>query len=360
MKKCASNAVVTPLRKAASYEPRIAILGIWVDTWLTRGKYGIYVAVRGSYGALTGSTRRKIIPIYGRVSYVAVTRIPSLVLQNTWHYIYVIIRYTVTGTHFLNLSYVAHTRRLYAKVWPRHKNEAAIIMQWGKWQFGSNLKINQWQRDEKQVEEDEEQTPNPSAIIWSFTPWSHLHVKVRPVRATSDNTLLKPKRHSLCCHGFMVHAFLLRMHTNVVYFRVMRRLCRREWNWRCVNLHPWQRTRDHGVWRLTLTAYSFREIQWDVAISWQLRGVRGCYRVYVVVAGFTSHSFSRKSPCVTLTGRLYMYVWPLHYTEHTSYSSGYNIHNANCDNANGVIQGFMWSHYAYIIVLHHSWGCIRR
>ena len=46
-----SNAVVTPLRKAASYEPRIAILGIWVDTWLTRGKYGIYVAVRGSNGA---------------------------------------------------------------------------------------------------------------------------------------------------------------------------------------------------------------------------------------------------------------------------------------------------------------------
>ena len=43
-----------------------------------------------------------------------------------------------------------------------------------------------------------------------------------------------------------------RMRTNVVYFRVMRRLCRREWNWLwnwlCVNLHPWQRTRDHGMW----------------------------------------------------------------------------------------------------------------
>ena len=49
-------AVVTPLRIAASYEPRLAIFGIWGDTWLTRGKYGIYVAVRGSYGALTGST----------------------------------------------------------------------------------------------------------------------------------------------------------------------------------------------------------------------------------------------------------------------------------------------------------------
>ena len=43
-------------RKAASYEPCIAILGIWDDTWLTRGIYGIYVAVRGSYEALTGST----------------------------------------------------------------------------------------------------------------------------------------------------------------------------------------------------------------------------------------------------------------------------------------------------------------
>ena len=41
--------MVTPLRKAASYEPRIASLGILDDTWLTRGKYGIYVAVRDSY-----------------------------------------------------------------------------------------------------------------------------------------------------------------------------------------------------------------------------------------------------------------------------------------------------------------------
>ena len=49
------NAVVI-MRKAASYEPRRAILGIWDDTWLTRGKYGIYVAARGSYGTLTGST----------------------------------------------------------------------------------------------------------------------------------------------------------------------------------------------------------------------------------------------------------------------------------------------------------------
>ena len=43
----------------------------------------------------------------------------------------------------------------------------------------------------------------------------------------------------------------MRIRTNVVYFRVMRRVYRREWNWLCVNQHPWQRTRGHGVWRLT-------------------------------------------------------------------------------------------------------------
>ena len=53
IREAKTYAVVTHLRKAASYEQRIAILGIWGDTWPTRG---IYVAVRGSYGALTGST----------------------------------------------------------------------------------------------------------------------------------------------------------------------------------------------------------------------------------------------------------------------------------------------------------------
>ena len=41
------NAVVTPLRKAASYEPRIAILGIWGD---------IYVANSWQIRHLRGST----------------------------------------------------------------------------------------------------------------------------------------------------------------------------------------------------------------------------------------------------------------------------------------------------------------
>ena len=74
--------------------------------------------------------------------------------------------------------------------------------------------------------------------------------------------LLKPKRHSLRCHGFVVHALLLGMHTNVVEFRVMRRLCHREWNWQgnwqsvnhILGIHD-NGPRDHGVWRLTLTAY---------------------------------------------------------------------------------------------------------
>ena len=100
-----TSAVVTPLHKAASYEPRIAILGSWGDTWLTRGKYGIYVVVTESTWRLLP---HKISPIYYRVSYVAVTRIPSLVLRNTWHY--VIIRYSYG--ELLNLSYVAHTMDL--------------------------------------------------------------------------------------------------------------------------------------------------------------------------------------------------------------------------------------------------------
>ena len=110
-----SNAMVTPLRKAASYEPRIAILGIWGDTWITRGKYGIYVAVRGSYGALTGSTwrllPRKISPIYCRVSYVVVTRIPSLVLRDTLHYMIIRYSYGELPKADLRCSYEAALRK---------------------------------------------------------------------------------------------------------------------------------------------------------------------------------------------------------------------------------------------------------
>ena len=53
----------------------------------------------------------------------------------------------------------------------------------------------------------------------------------------------------------------MRMRTNVVYFRVMRRLYRREWYWLCMNQHPWQRTRGHGVWRLTSIAHDLISFQ---------------------------------------------------------------------------------------------------
>ena len=119
-------AVVTPLRKAmhwvlwATYSH---FRDAWGDTWLTRGKYGTYVAVRGSYGATITEVyddafcHVKSEPSTVVSPNVAVTRIPSLVLRNTWHYM--IIRYSY-GELPVNLSYIAHTRRLYAKVWPRH------------------------------------------------------------------------------------------------------------------------------------------------------------------------------------------------------------------------------------------------
>ena len=71
------------------------------------------------------------------------------------------------------------------------------------------------------------------------------------------------KRHSLRCHDFVVHALLLRMHTNVVDSE----LCEDcaianeidyEIDDAWTNIHGIHDNgpRDHGVWRLTLTAYS--------------------------------------------------------------------------------------------------------
>ena len=43
-------------------------------------------------------------------------------------------------------------------------------------------------------------------------------------------------------------------------------------------------------------------IEWDVAILWLLRGLRGCYRVYVGCYGvYVLFFFSRKSPCVAVS-----------------------------------------------------------
>ena len=114
--KTRHNAMVTPLRKAASYEPRIAILGIWGDsTWLTRGKYGSYVAVRGSYG-----------PLYCCVSYVTV------VLRNTWHY--VIICYSYGNYPKLVVTY-AHTMDGTTNGYPSLPNEFMHL---------SVSKVSQW------------------------------------------------------------------------------------------------------------------------------------------------------------------------------------------------------------------------
>ena len=77
-----------------------------VSTW----QYVVVMGpLRGLRDAFLKILPRKISPIkYWHVSYVAVTRIPSLALRNTWHY-------GAENFDFLNMSYVAHTRRLYAK-----------------------------------------------------------------------------------------------------------------------------------------------------------------------------------------------------------------------------------------------------
>ena len=84
----------------------------------------------------------------------------------------------------------------------------------------------------------------------------------------STLTLISVQR-SLRCHDavkvqrslaplsrfWTVHSLLLCMHTNVVDFRVMRRLWHREWNWQSVNHIPRiHGPRDHGVWRLAFNS----------------------------------------------------------------------------------------------------------
>ena len=110
-------AVVTPLRKAASYEPRITILGNWGDTWLTRGKYGIYVAVRGSYGALTGSTWRILEILPRKISTFYLSCLlrdgneDTLVLRNTWHYVIIRRRNFLFPKFVLRCSHEAASRK---------------------------------------------------------------------------------------------------------------------------------------------------------------------------------------------------------------------------------------------------------
>ena len=74
--------------------------------------------LRGSYGSLTGLCDAfwkvlpcKISPIYCRVSYVAVTRIPLLVLCNTWHYVIIRRRKIRFPKFVLRCSYDAALRK---------------------------------------------------------------------------------------------------------------------------------------------------------------------------------------------------------------------------------------------------------
>ena len=68
-----------------------------------------------------------------------------------------------------------------------------------------------------------------------------------------------------------VHAEPLGMRTNVVDFRVIRRLYRREWIWLCMNQQPWQRSRGHGEWRRTSIAHSYRYIILYMTRQWLVR-----------------------------------------------------------------------------------------
>ena len=84
---------------------------------------------------------------------------------------------------------------------------------------------------------------------------------------------------------------ILRMHLNVVDFRVMRRLCHREWNWlwnwRCVNQHswdPWQRT----TWSRRVTS------DFNIVLC-----NPNCLRIYMIVHAFCTRYFTSSNRCLT-------------------------------------------------------------
>ena len=169
--------MVTPLRKAATYMySHFRDLGWYVanswqiwqlrgSTWEIRDPYGSTwrLLESGEKFQMFKILPRKISPIYCHVSYVAVTRIPSIVLRNTWHY--VIIRRQ--NFLFLNLSCVAHMRRLYAKVWPRHKDKTICKIHF---------------REEQNVPSAENKT---TVSVW------HLHYHICPVDISTRDWIFK-------------------------------------------------------------------------------------------------------------------------------------------------------------------------
>ena len=111
----------------------------------------------------------------------------------------------------------------------------------------------------RKIQNNAHRMPTSTSYEWIFRRlWSKLYCTISfYFHIFTLYTLLKPKRHSLRCHGFVVHALLLRMHTNVVDFRVMRRLCHREWNWqwnwKSVNQHSWD-PRQRTTWSRCVTS----------------------------------------------------------------------------------------------------------
>ena len=75
-----------------------------------------YVVVTGSTWRLLEILPRKISTFYCRVSYVTETRIPSLVLRNTWHYVIIRHQKFWFSKFVLRCSYEAALR----KGWPWH------------------------------------------------------------------------------------------------------------------------------------------------------------------------------------------------------------------------------------------------
>ena len=76
------------------------------------------------YVVVTGSTwrllPRKISPIYCHVSYVAVTRIPLLVLRNMWHYVIIRYSYGELPKFVLRCSYEVALRKGVTTALPMH------------------------------------------------------------------------------------------------------------------------------------------------------------------------------------------------------------------------------------------------
>ena len=92
------------------------------------------------------------------------------------------------------------------------------------------------------------------------------YLYVAPPQPAVWYTLLEAVRHfrsvvtdtgsrGTTAHDFNRHqqTCIFQIYAKTVLKIVMRRLYRHEWNWLwnglCVNQHPWQRTRDHGVCR---------------------------------------------------------------------------------------------------------------